>query len=157
MPSVYSYFVLYLFSPDVDFPSLPFFPTRHSSDLRILVEEGGGEPIAHGSSSSFLIVQRRHRTHWTSLVLIQDEHGQGRIDPWFVRSTDYIGIGTSLAWSEPREVALGQTLDVRVHALILDHAVTAAEVEELLAEVPTSDSPRPDQAPDREGGTDEHD
>lgn len=120
-----------------------FWRLPSADDTRILVEEGQGEPIAHGSSSTFIIIQRRHGADWTSLVLVQGEDMQGRIDPWFVRSTDYIGIGTSFSWSQPRELALGEVLTVHVHAAILDYAVSAEEVPELLTALPTSDTDVP--------------
>src|SRR5699024_11031301 len=68
-----------------------FWRLPDADEVRVLVEGGRGEAKAHGSRSPFLIIQRRHGNSWTSLVMMQDEAAQGRVDPWFVRVSDYIG------------------------------------------------------------------
>lgn len=132
-----------------------FWRLPSADETRILVEEGQGESIAHGSSSNFIIIQRRHGADWTSLVLVQDVQAQGRIDPWFVRSTDYVGIGTSLAWSQPRDIPVGEALTVHVHAAILDHAVTAEEIPGLLTAIPMADASSRTRAPGQEHTADD--
>lgn len=113
-----------------------FWRLPSADETRILVREGRGESVAHGSTSDFIVISRRHGTDWTSLLMVQDEQAQGRIDPWFVRLMDYVGVGTSLAWSEPRDIPASQSLDVRVRAAVLDQLVEADEVDALLAEMP---------------------
>jgi LacI family transcriptional regulator len=98
-------------------------------ETRILVEDGTGESAAHGSTSPFVIVQRRHDEDWTSLILLQDREVQGRIDPWFVRVQDYVGAASSLAWDAVREVPRGGSLEVDVTAGLLDRQATAADVD----------------------------
>lgn len=113
-----------------------FWRLPSTDETRILVEGGQGESVAHGSSSPFLVVQRRHGNDWTSLLLVQDERAQGRIDPWFVRASDYVGVGTSLAWSQPRVIPDGSSVDVIVRAAVFDHPVIADEVPEIIAAMP---------------------
>ncbi|MFC7374970.1 DUF6807 family protein [Brachybacterium sp. GCM10030268] len=120
-----------------------FWRLPDADETRILVEDGHGESIAHGSTSPFLVVQRRHGNEWTSLVLVQDIRTQSRVDPWFVRASDYVGIGTSLAWSAPRDIPRGAHLDVRVHAAVFDHPVTADEVPAIVGAMPVSDDEFP--------------
>jgi LacI family transcriptional regulator len=120
-----------------------FWRLPSADETRILVEGGKGESVAHGSSSPYVVIQRRHGNDWTSLVMIQDEQAQGRIDPWFVRASDYVGIGTSLAWSRPRDIEAGTALDLRVRAVVLDHPVIGDEVPDILASLPTTDDARP--------------
>jgi len=121
-----------------------FWRLPGADETRIVVDEGQGESAAHGSVSPYLVVQRRHGNAWTSLLLAQDEHGQGRIDPWFVRASDYVGIGTSLAWDQPRTVPAGDTLDVRVRAAILDYRVDSAEAPAIIAAMPRTDDDFPE-------------
>src|SRR5699024_3109984 len=116
-----------------------FWRLAGADETRIVVDRGQGESAAHGSLSPFLVVQRRHGNAWTSLLLAQDEQAQGRIDPWFVRASDYIGVGTSLAWDQPRDVPAGHTLQARVHAAILDRRMEAAEAAEIIAAMTNSD------------------
>ena len=70
--------------------------------------------------------------------MLQDEQAQGRIDPWFLRTTDYVGIGPGVAWQEARQVPLGQTLEIALDLLLLDRQVSLEEVPELLAAAATA-------------------
>ena len=109
-----------------------FWRLPGGDETRVLVEAGQGELLAHGSCGETLVVQRRHGHSWTSLVLVQDAQAQGRVDPWFVRTSDYVGVGASLAWKEPREVPLGQTLEISLDIVLLDRQVSVEEVPQLL-------------------------
>lgn len=115
-----------------------FWRLPSADETRILTRDGQGEALAHGSRSEVLIVQRRHGQHCSSLVMLQDEQVQGRIDPWFLRTTDYVGIGPGLAWQEARHVELGQTLEIALELLLLDRQVSLEEVPELLAAAATA-------------------
>src|SRR5699024_529608 len=116
-----------------------FWRLPGADETRILVDDGQGESAAHGSVSPFILVQQRHANAWTSLLLAQNEQAQGRIDPWFVRASDYVGIGTSLAWDRPRTVASGDTLDVRVRTALLDYRADPSEVPAIIAAMPPVD------------------
>ncbi|MGP9604139.1 DUF6807 family protein [Brachybacterium sp. AOP42-E1-35] len=109
-----------------------FWRLPGADETRILTADGPGEARAHGSTGEVLVVQRRHGQSWSSLVLVQDREAQGRIDPWFVRSSDYVGVGASLAWQEPRDVPLSETLEIALTLLFLDRAVDVEEVPQLL-------------------------
>lgn len=108
-----------------------FWRLPSADETRILTHDGLGETHAHGSTSEVLVVQRRHGPTWTSLVMLQDAQVQGRIDPWFLRTTDYVGIGPGLAWQETRKVPLGGTLEIALDVLLLDREVSLEEVPEL--------------------------
>jgi LacI family transcriptional regulator len=109
-----------------------FWRLPDGDETRVRVREGEGEGYAHGSESPFLIVERRHGQEWSSLILVQDEQAQGRVDPWFVRSTDYVGVGASLAWKDPMHVPSGGVLPIRVTAAVLDRRATADDVDLVL-------------------------
>ena len=115
-----------------------FWRLPSADETRILTRDGQGEALAHGSTSEVLIVQRRHGQNWSSLVMLQDEQAQGRIDPWFVRTTDYVGIGPGVAWQEARHVPLGQTLEIALDLLLLDRQVPLEEVPALQAATATA-------------------
>ena len=110
-----------------------FWRLPDADETRILVAEGQGEGLAHGSTGEALIVQRRHGRAWSSLVLVQDVEVQGRVDPWFVRASDYVGIGPSLAWDRAREVDRGQRLEIALRMVLLDRRAELDEVPGLLA------------------------
>lgn len=112
-----------------------FWRLPHADETRVLVAQGQGEGIAHGALSDALVVQRRHGRAWSSLVMVQDAAVQGRLDPWFVRTSDYVGIGPSLAWDEVREVALGDTLAIAMRYVLVDYLVTYEDVPLLLDEM----------------------
>lgn len=115
-----------------------FWRLPDADETRILVAQGQGEGLAHGSTGEVLVVQRRHGRAWTSLVLAQDSEVQGRVDPWFVRSSDYVGVGPSLAWDREREVGRGEVLEIAVRMALLDRRVHVEEVPQLLAAMPSS-------------------
>lgn len=77
---------------------------------------------AHGSTSSWAGLSIENDGEWASLLLIQ--HGTPL--PWFVRAEDYIGIGPSLAWENPRTLAAGDALSVDVTALLVDGRLDSA-------------------------------
>ena len=110
-----------------------FWRLPDADETRILVAEGQGEGLAHGSTGEALVVQRRHGRAWSSLVLVQDAEIQGRVDPWFVRASDYVGIGPSLAWDRAREVDRGQRLEIALRMVLLDRRAELDEVPGLLA------------------------
>ncbi|MGN7210545.1 MULTISPECIES: DUF6807 family protein [Brachybacterium] len=118
-----------------------FWRLPGADEVRVLVEGGRGEAVAHGSRSPFVIVQRRHGNAWSSLLMVQDEEAQGRIDPWFVRASDYLGVGTSLAWDAPRRLERGEHLDVVVRTAVFDHPVISDEVPDLLAAITAAEGP----------------
>lgn len=118
-----------------------FWRLPHADEVQVLVEGGRGEAAAHGSRSPFVIIQRRHGTTWSSLLMVQDEEAQGRLDPWFVRISDYIGTGSSLAWDAPRRLDRGAHLDVVVRTAVFDHPVGVDDVPALLASITAAEGP----------------
>ena len=109
-----------------------FWRLPDGDETRILVAQGQGEGLAHGSTGEALIVQRRHGRAWSSLVLVQDAEVQGRVDPWFVRASDYVGIGPSLAWDHARDIARGEALEISLRMVLLDRRASIEEIPELL-------------------------
>ena len=65
-------------------------------------------------------------------MLVQDAEVQGRVDPWFVRASDYVGIGPSLAWDHARDIARGEALEISLRMVLLDRRASIEEIPELL-------------------------
>ena len=102
---------------------------RFPSDGTALITcaDGTGEEAANGSTSPWLLLSRDGERPWTAL-LVQ----RGQVRPWFVRSTDYLGAGPSLAWSRSLHLATGEELELELDAVLLDGVLSVEEVAPLL-------------------------
>lgn len=96
----------------------------------ITCADGTGEEIANGSSSPWLLLSRAGERPWTALLL-----QEGTVRPWFVRSTDFLGAGPALAWTESLHIPSGETLEVGLRAVLLDGVVAADQVAPLIESV----------------------
>lgn len=96
----------------------------------IVCADGTGEEIANGSTSPWLLLSRSGERPWTAL-LVQ----RGQVRPWFVRSTDYLGAGPSLAWSQSLLIGEGESLELELQAVLLDGVLPVEEVAPLLEAV----------------------
>jgi hypothetical protein len=56
-------------------------------------------------------------------------------DPWFLRTRDYLGVGSSLAWDKPLTIEPGVTVDRSVVTVIADGPLSRAEAAELAEDV----------------------
>jgi LacI family transcriptional regulator len=104
------------------------FPFGERTEL--LTVDGTGEPGAHSSKSPWLVVSALYGEAWTSVVLVQD--AQEPL-PWFVRLSDYVGAGPSLAWDSARVLAPGETFDTSLIALVVDRRLSQADASDLAA------------------------
>lgn len=68
---------------------------------------------------------------WTLVFVAADE--RTRADPWFVRTGDYPGVGSCLAWDRPLVVAAGDTLRRRIITVVADGTLAAGRVAQLAA------------------------
>ncbi|GAA2892187.1 hypothetical protein GCM10010517_56670 [Streptosporangium fragile] len=114
-------------------------------DRRVFTADAEGEEAVHGSTAPWLAMAS---AEWT-LVFVQRPDpvpvpmpeadgalpvpGRG-IDPWFVRVTEYPGVGPALAWENP--LLVGDTLARRVITVIVDGPLDRAGAAALAAEVP---------------------
>ncbi|WP_166020758.1 PmoA family protein [Streptomyces chilikensis] len=74
-----------------------------------------GEEAVHGRTADWLALAG---DGWTLLFAGADD--TTRRDPWFVRSTEYPGVGSSLAWSRPLTVPAGRPLVRRLLTVVAD-------------------------------------
>ncbi|WP_407564165.1 PmoA family protein [Streptomyces sp. 184] len=92
---------------------------------RVFTAEDEGEEAVHGRPARWLALAS---DDWTLVFAGATE--VTRRDPWFVRTRDYPGIGSALAWSERVPLAPGASLTRRVVTAVadgrLDRAAAAA-------------------------------
>jgi hypothetical protein len=84
---------------------------------RIRSAAGNGVEAVHGHRSSWLSVAGGN-PRWTLVFLGAD--ATTRADRWFLRTRDYLGIGSALAWDEPLPLPPGQTLTRRIVTVVAD-------------------------------------
>jgi hypothetical protein len=98
--------------------------------------DGAGAPSApstvHGSRRPWVALTGRQPDgpRWTLAFLADGGHPP---DPWFVRSDDYAGVCSAVAWDRPVVVDGGHCLERGVGVLVADGAMSAATVEAAVA------------------------
>lgn len=104
------------------------FP-RTARISHILAGPHEGVETVHGSRTPWLSLAVDVEGAPATVVLAQDEASPL---PWFVRTTDYIGAGAALAWSEPCWVTAAEPLTQTLRAVIFDGMIDGAELAEAL-------------------------
>jgi len=97
-----------------------------------------GEAQLHGARAAWLALSAHGPNPWT-LVFIPEA---GVDEPWFVRGGDYVGVGPSLAWSEPLTVPPHEGPRRRIITVVADGALDAPAIEGLVETVAASPAPR---------------
>ena len=89
----------------------------------------GGEEAVHGSRDRWVALSGTDQDgrDWT-LVFVQDDG-----DAWFVRNTEYPGVGQALAWDRP--LVVGERLARRVVTIVADGRLTTDQAAALAAQV----------------------
>ncbi|SNS13781.1 DUF6807 domain-containing protein [Actinoplanes regularis] len=79
-------------------------------------QRAGGD--VHGSRDPWIVLSggRPGRTAWTLLFLASSPEA----DPWFVRSDDYAGVCSAIAWDRRLVVAAGEVFTRRLRVVIAD-------------------------------------
>lgn len=91
------------------------------SDVEVRTATEHGETATHGSEDPWIAWTARSDGDFT-LVLAQSApaEGDGGADRWFVRVSDYPGLGASLAWDTPVTVPSGGSVRRRYRCLVAD-------------------------------------
>jgi LacI family transcriptional regulator len=89
---------------------------------------GSTESDAHGARSHWIALNSRTGSSWASVVLIQDTDEPL---PWFVRASDYVGAGPSLAWDSPRVLSATQTFGTSLLGLVVDRRLPTDDAADL--------------------------
>ncbi|THV41660.1 oxidoreductase [Glycomyces buryatensis] len=98
--------------------------------VRLLSPVGADVPSIHGRTADWVAAAGADAKsrEWTMLFTHADETTAR--DRWFVRARDYLGVGSSLTWDRPLELAPGATIDRHLLAVVADGTLTADEAAE---------------------------
>ncbi|WP_157441617.1 DUF6807 domain-containing protein [Actinoplanes awajinensis] len=99
-----------------------FFWRAPSGDCRITSPAGTGAEAVHGRRAPWLSVAS---DGWT-LVFIAANPAT-RDDSWFVRTRDYLGIGSALTWDEPLVLDPGAAVTRQIVTVVADGTVDAGQ------------------------------
>ncbi|MFI6339957.1 PmoA family protein [Streptomyces sp. NPDC050535] len=105
-----------------------FWRARKEAEAPLVFTAGAeGEDAVHGSRADWLALAG---ATWTLVFAGATE--QTRRDPWFVRTAEYPGVGSSLAHGERLPVAPGGTVVRRVVTVVADGRLGRAEAAALV-------------------------
>ena len=108
-------------------------------DVDVFTPNARGEEGVHGTVAPWLAWSADFTagpgTSGPATVVVTAADAVRSAEPWFVRVSDYPGLGSALAWDSPLALAQGQTLDRRFDLVVadgrLDHDAVAALVARL--------------------------
>jgi Methane oxygenase PmoA len=91
---------------------------------RVAAVTGEDTEAVHGTRSPWLVVSAadEHRK-WTLLFIAASR--ETREDRWFLRTRDYVGIGSALSWDRPLVLPAGAPLARRIVVVVADGAMSA--------------------------------
>ncbi|MFE7568585.1 PmoA family protein [Streptomyces sp. NPDC057539] len=81
----------------------------------VFTEGASGERAVHGSTAPWLALAGRD---WT--LIFAGANRETRDDPWFVRTTEYPGVGSALAWRRRLPLPAGGSVSRRVVTVVAD-------------------------------------
>ncbi|NGO42747.1 DUF6807 domain-containing protein [Streptomyces ureilyticus] len=93
----------------------------------VFTHDTEGEETAHGERADWLALAG---ANWTLVFAGATE--QTRRDPWFVRTAEYPGVGSSLAHDERLPIAAGDTVVRRVVTVVADGRLDRGETAALV-------------------------
>ncbi|MEU5640375.1 DUF6807 domain-containing protein [Streptomyces milbemycinicus] len=88
---------------------------RRSEPPRVFSADGEGDSAVHGRPSDWLALAAED---WT--LVFAGATGDTRADPWFVRTGDYSGVGSALAWDRRLAIAPADTVTRRIVTAVAD-------------------------------------
>ncbi|WP_336322214.1 PmoA family protein [Streptomyces lavendofoliae] len=100
---------------------------KEAGAAAVFTRDADGEEAVHGRTADWLALRG---TTWT--LIFAGATGDTRRDPWFVRTEEYPGVGSSLAWRERLTVPAGATVVRRVVTVVADGAPDRGEAAALV-------------------------
>lgn len=100
---------------------------RAEAAADVFTEDAEGEDAVHGRTADWLALAGRD---WTLVFAGANE--DSRRDPWFVRSAEYPGVGSSLAWQERLPLPAGGTVARRIVTVVADGRLDRAAASALV-------------------------
>jgi hypothetical protein len=103
-----------------------FFWRARRGDRRIHVlgPDRAGERHLHGQRTPWLALTGNNTAPWTLIFVTVGPPA----DPWFVRSRDYAGVGSALAWAQPLVVAQGARVRRRIITVVADGRLRSRQI-----------------------------
>jgi hypothetical protein len=111
-------------------PQAPQAPRAPQALRASRASSGGGSFRVAAGSGDRVEVVHGSRSPWVSLICPQwtlvfvAATPRTREDPWFVRTRDYLGVGSALAWDQPLTLRPGADLTRRIVTVVADGALT---------------------------------
>jgi len=104
---------------------------RGNGRIRVLGPDRTGVRSLHGRHTPWMAISGNHGAPWTLIFI----HSGPGTDPWFVRTGDYAGVGSSLAWDRPLVLAPGAAVRRRIITVAADGRPRSDQVAGLVAAV----------------------
>lgn len=118
-----------------------FWRLPKAENTQIFTDTLSGEEQVHGARSPWMAFSSDFASEAVSLAQRSTGHGAATLifcsgdgDPWFVRSSGYPGVGSSLAWDAPVILDPGASLTRRVRVLVADGQWDRSAVSALFQE-----------------------
>jgi hypothetical protein len=107
---------------------------------RIFTADGHGEDEVHGTCAPWLSISGRadgSRADYTLVFVVpQPSNGEpSTARPWFVRSRDYPGVCSAVAFDRAAIVHVGERLEVRVSVLVADGSLDPPAAARLVGDL----------------------
>jgi hypothetical protein len=103
--------------------------------VEVFTAEARGEDEVHGSLAPWLAWSADFAAgpgiSGPATIVIAAPDAAAAGEPWFVRVSDYPGVGSALAWDSPVILAPGAELQRRFEVTIADGRLSETEVREL--------------------------
>ncbi len=103
----------------------------------VFTADAEGEDAVHGRTADWLALRGGSSPDAGWTLVFAGATGATRADPWFVRTSDYPGVGSALAWDARLPLPAGGTVVRRVATVVadgrLDRAAAAALVRKALS------------------------
>jgi hypothetical protein len=103
-------------------------------ELRVTTAQAVGEDAVHGRPAEWLVLSGNEPgTGRAWSLLFAGEDAVTRADPWFVRTRDYPGVGSALAYERPIVLAPGGLVSRSLLVIVVDGVVGVDAANALLA------------------------
>ncbi|WP_405732563.1 PmoA family protein [Streptomyces sp. NBC_01537] len=98
-----------------------------AGQARVFTADADGEDGVHGRTADWLALSG---AGWT--LVFAGATGDTRADPWFVRTAEYAGVGSSLAWAHRLPIGQGETVTRRIATAVADGRLGRDEAASLV-------------------------
>jgi hypothetical protein len=99
---------------------------RGARRIHVLGPDRSGERHLHGQRTPWLALTGNNGAPWTLIFVAVGP--QAHTDPWFVRSRDYAGVGSALAWARPLVVPQGAGIRRRIITVVADGRLRSRQI-----------------------------